>query len=389
MFSVKVEQLELMDALKKVKTTIGKGKDPNNIYDKYLYMEIFLNEKCKPELKLLTTNFNEVGEASCELISCSKEGDVCALVDFNIFYSLIETISSSTEIEIKTQLNKNNSEEVIVTYPGRKKAITVTALKSELFQLNNPNDKYTASIKMECGILKEAIDKAANVIVENETYPLFNCVHISIQNGQIVAKGMDSSAAKRMFLFAKRVTNSGNGEFFVECHKAKRLISTMDISKDIEININDNIVVFKQDEIKYVIRLSNGTFPTIERYMPNQYKIEAEFNKEELLGALKRIKIMSDNSKSIKSCIFSIDNMFTSIDLNTTIGSISETVTTILNGNSISMAFSIDSMINSLISIQDTDLKLCFYSNSCVVIMPKNHNGAIHRIMVTAMNMKK
>ena len=98
---------------------------------------------------------------------------------------------------------------------------------------------------------------------------------------------------------------------------------------------------------------------------------------------------MSDSGKGVKTCVFSINNVFTNIDLNTQVGSISEMITTSLLGQPIEMVFSIDALISTLYSINDSDIKMCFYSNSCTVLMPANTKGIIHRVLVQAMNTRK
>lgn len=386
MFSVKIEQLELMEALRKVKATVGKGKDSTNPFDKYLYMEVIEDINCKPVLKLTTTNLNEISEVECPVISTVATGEVCSLIEFNVFHNLIETIGSSVEIEIT---DDKVGKAISVTYSGRKKPIVLAAPDNSTFSLNQPNDQYTTTISMQCGDFKDCVDKASAVIVENESYPIYNCMHVNVLNGQVIIKAMDATMSKRMMLFSKMITHTGDGEFFMECNKVKKLLSSMDSTQNINININNNVIMLEQKGLKYYIRLVAGTFPTIEKFMPNQYKIEATINKEETLTALKRVKIMSESGKGIKTCVFSINNVFTNIDLNTNIGSISEIITTTLQGDPLEMGFSIDSMISSLHGINDTDIKMCFYAKQCTVLMPANAKGIIHRILVPAMNIRK
>ena len=386
MFGIKVEQLELIDALKKIKTTVGKGKDANNPFDKYVYMQVQENANCKPILKLTTTNLNEISEAECELISASSVGEVCSLLEFTVFHNLIETIDSSAEIEI---IDSEPGKSVTVNYAGRKKPITLAAPESSNFVYSNPNEQYDTVISLQCGDFKDCIDRASTVLVDNESYPIYNCVHISIKNGQVIVKAMDATMSKRMLLFSKMISHNGDGEFFIECNKAKKLIAGMDPAQNMKIGINDNIISLEQRDVKYFIRLVTGTFPAIEKFMPNQYKVEAVINKEEALTALKRVKIMSDSGKGVKTCVFSINNVFTNIDLNTQVGSISEIITTSLQGQPLEMGFSIDSIISTLYSINDSDIKMCFYANSCTVLMPANTKGIIHRVLVPAMNIRK
>ena len=386
MFGIKVEQLELMDALKKVKSTVGKGKDANNPFDKYVYMQVQEDAKCKPILKLTTTNLNEISEVECELISASSIGEVCSLLEFTVLYNLIATIDSSTEVEI---VDSEPGKSVTVNYAGRKKPITLAAPKSSNFVYSNPNDKYDTVISLQCGDFKDCIDRASTVIVDNEEYPIYNCVHINIKNGQVIVKAIDVTMSKRMLLFSKMISHKGDGEFFIECNKAKKLIAGMDPTQNRKIGVNNNTISLEQRDVKYFIRLVTGTFPALEQFMPNQYKVEAVINKEEALAALKRVKVMSDSGKGVKTCVFSINNVFTNIDLNTQVGSISEMITTSLKGQPLEMVFSIDSLISTLYSIDDSDVKMCFYANSCTVLMPANTKGIIHRVLVQAMNTRK
>lgn len=387
MFKITVEQSIFKDSLSKLIPTLGKGS--NGSFDNNLYMENYIDKATnKQMLRMMTTNQNEVGECSCELIKseCDNNNFICSLVNFNTFYNLICTIKSGTSIIIQ---NDSNGSDLLITYKGRNKPISLAGLNYNQFIYKPINDKYSLDITVSCADIKNCVDKASEIIVDND-YLVYSCIDFVLLKGQIIIKALDASSSKRMMIYSIHSNPSGKGNFLLRCESAKKIMAVLDENSNIRIAKNNNVVLIEQGNSKYYIRLVTGQFAKIESFMPNTYETEAIFDKEELLLALKRIKIVADGAKNILSCKFNIENAFSSIELNSTKGKILENVITVLSGNSKEMAFSISSMIKSINAIQENKIKFgfCKGKNNYVVVMPDTKKY-IHRILIPAMNIKK
>lgn len=378
MFKVVVEQLELMEGLKKIKNTVGKGKDVNNTTDKYVYAETCMDPvKNVPVLKLVTTNFTEISEVLIEVVSADI--GVAPLIEYDKISDMVSTIDDSIEITLHSP---DGEDKMFINYVGRKQAISFNCMPSSQFLFQGA-PVTTSEVVVPYSIFKEGLDAAAAIISDDDRYPIFNCVHVTIEDGQAEFKAIDSNL-KRMVIFSKPTTHTNEGTFFVECNKVRRMVSGFDSTKNVNILLSDNNIVLEQDSLKVTTRLLQGAFPEIKKFMPAQYAVEAVFNREEMLTSLKRAKIMVDSMAGAKSCIFYIDQAFLTMNLNSQIGMLHECIICTLTGEPLQIAFMIESMSQALSALNEQDVKMCFYNKSNCVLMPESPQGYSHKILVPA-----
>ena len=386
MFKIIVDQKELKGALGNVMPTLGKGN--KEVYDECVYIECF-DDNNQKKIKVITTNQFEIGECSCNIIKdeCTNGDDICSLVNFSVLYNLIESIPDGSHI---TMENKSNGEPLYINYNGRKKPIELATLDHTKFLFKPIDGKFIVDIKLPCSDLKECINVADNIIVENDNYPIYSCANISILNNQIIVKALDPVATKRMMIYSIRTKATDKGNFLLHCESAKKVLNIMNESQDVRIAKNNNTILLEQNNRKYYIRLLNGQFAKIQAFMPNKYDTEIEFDKKELQLALKRIKSVANKAKNVSSCKFTLSNAYSSIEFNNTKGNILEQVVTKLNGSDKEIAFLIDSICKTIDEIKCNNIKIGFVGNknNYAVIMPSSGN-AIHRILVPAVSIKK
>jgi DNA polymerase-3 subunit beta len=70
---------------------------------------------------------------------------------------------------------------------------------------------------------------------------------------------------------------------------------------EVKIVSGDNQVAFLTGNTKIYSRLLNGKFPDYLNFFPNSYSTKAEVNRSDLMGALRKINLISkENNYSIK-----------------------------------------------------------------------------------------
>ena len=386
MFKIIVNQTELKKALSNILPTLGKGA--KDVYDDCVYIECF-KENNVSKLKVITTNQSEIGECVCNIVKneSTNSDDICSLVKFSVLYNLVESIPDGLDIIIK---NDKNGEPVFINYKNRKKPIELASLDHTKFLFKPIEGQYKFDLTLPCKDLKECIDVASNVIVENDNYPIYTCANLTILDKQIVLRAMDPVNTKRMMIYSISTKASGKGNFLLHCESAKKILNTMNEAADVRIASNNNTILLEQDNTKYFVRLLNGQFAKIEGFMPNKYDTEIEFDKQELTLALKRIKSVADKAKNVSSCKFTLDNAFSSIEFNNTKGNILEQVVTTLNGSNKEIAFLIDSICKTVSEIKSNKIKFgfCNNKNNYAVLMLCG-GKYIHRVLVPAVRIKK
>lgn len=376
MFKVIVEQEKLIDGLRKIKSTIGKGKDDKNTTDKYVYMETYLDKVKKPMLKLISTNFTEISEVVIEAVNI-EEG-VAPLMEFVNLTDMINTITGITDIGLSIE----DDVKLKITYKGKKKTIiSLNGIPSEQFMFKS-SPVTTSEIKMPCGTFKEGIDAASCIVIDDENLPMYNCVNVTIEKGVIDFEAIDPKS-KRMIVYSSPTVHSGEGKFFVECNKIKRMIAGFD-AKEMSILLSDNNIVFQQDNLKVTTRLLQGAFPNIKTLMPSNYKSEVVFNRDEMLTALKRAGIMLESLVGGKSIILDMDQGFLNINLNSKIGILKEFVVCSLLGEPVKMSFMVKGLTQVLSAFSAPSLKMCFYNDSSCIVVPEIAADYTHKMLITA-----
>lgn len=371
MFQVQVKQSDLMIALKRLKLTVGKGKD--DAYNKCIYMQA---EKGATSnyLRVITSNGNEIGTVFCKIDDCDLA--VCSIVDFTLFSNIISTINADTILDIK-----DCGDKIEINYEGRKKPITIAASNSNLYKYNGERGEILFEVSLNAREFKELVEKANNIISQHEDAKVYNCIHFSFSNGLIIVKGMDAISTKRMFLYSKVTEAVGNGEFFLNAEKTKKMLSAFDNDKDIKLFIYNNIVTLKQSIVEFSLRRVFGEFAPIENFMPNDYKINSLFDGEELLSSLKRIKALGTEDTG-DTCTLSIGTNSSEIERKTSNGSILENLKTASDNEGMSVCLSIDALISTVESIGKKVIKISFNDNKYCVMQPGTNELYVHRILV-------
>lgn len=374
MFKTTIEQNDFFEALKKIKPTVGKGKDVNNVYNKHLYLELFETGGIK-KLKLVTTNMSETSVVIANVID--GEIGVCGVIpEFNTFFDMINTIDD-VEISIEDLGNCQLS----INYKTRKKPIIINGIDSSAFLLSDL-PKGNNIITIPGAVLKDGIDKTSLIIHESASNKnIADCVHIITDTNKIQFQARDM-LYKRIMVMEIPCTVSKQVDFFVECSKLKNIINSFDISKDITFNISNNNIVLEQDDINIYVTLRTGTFPNCDDYIPKQFRSIVSFNKNEMINSLKRISLMYDKESGIKTCELNIQPNFLDININSMRGEVYESVLCNLKGRSFSISFNVESLIKSLNTVNTDDVKLCFKDRSCGILKPVHPVGYNYRCLM-------
>ena len=78
-------------------------------------------------------------------------------------------------------------------------------------------------------------------------------------------------------------------------YELSKLLSEID--QDIEISVSSNKIIFFIDDIIFISKLIDGSFPDYKRVIPNDNKNILKINREKLLSAVDRVSTIA-NEKS-------------------------------------------------------------------------------------------
>ena len=163
-------------------------------------------------------------------------------------------------------------------------------------------------------------------------------------------------------------------------------ILSSDTEKEVHIYITEKHVVFEFDQTVVVSRLMEGKYYNIDSMLSSQYSTTVNMNRKELLDSIDRgmLLIKEDDKKPI---IIMVSESSMKCKINTTIGSMDETIDIQKSGENINIGFNPKFLIDALRAIEDEEVTLymvspkapCFIRSKegaeekyCYLILPVN-----------------
>ncbi|MDL2292951.1 DNA polymerase III subunit beta [Acholeplasma sp. OttesenSCG-928-E16] len=272
-------------------------------------------------------------------------------------------------IEIIRRVNANRVEIALV----EDKLIVIKADRSE-FKLHLVDiDDYPAidfldldePILMDSKMLKEIIKETNFATASSEKRPILTGVNFKYKDNGLYCVATDSYRLAQKNV--KLRTHSKSFDIVIPNKSLDELTKIIDnLNDDIELYINPNKVLFKFSNILFQTRLLEGTYPDTERIIPSEYPVIIPFNKEELLGAVERVSLLSPRESSHNLNIIKLQlKTDQTVEISSTSNEIGDAMEEVIptgdiSGNGLKIAFSAKYLIDSLKSFNSTEVYISF-----------------------------
>ena len=135
-------------------------------------------------------------------------------------------------------------------------------------------------------------------------------------------------------------------------------------------HIFNNKVLFKFDNTLFQTRVLTGTFPDVNRLIPDSFEVEIKVNASEFYNVIDRAALLtSEKDKNIVK--FECENNEVIVSSNSPeIGKVEEEIDVEKNNdNNIKIAFSSKYMMDALRTIESKDVILCFNTDIKPIII--------------------
>lgn len=255
---------------------------------------------------LLKVNFNNIVLTSNNLemaieyvisddITIESEGAFC--IPSKLFTSYISLVQDQ---DIKIEL-VNDDQIKVSTSSGKLK---IKGLDADEFPLI-PNIREEISLNLSSKIVKKAIDKTIFSSAEGNIRPTLAGLAVNIKANEVVFASTDSF---RLSEHKTTLVDAVSNDFsqIIPSKTAYQIKSILQDSDDVKIVSGDNQVAFFSWNTKIFSRLLNGKFPDYTSFFPTTFSTKAEVNRSDLMGALKKINLVSrENNYSIKMSLSS------------------------------------------------------------------------------------
>lgn len=285
-----------------------------------------------------------------------EEGSV--VLDSRLFGDIIKKLPD-TFIEIKSNQNS-----VCVTYENSKFEI-----KSD-----NSNDFPRVPIldsSKKCYIsqskLKNMIKQSVFAVSTDSSKPILTGELLEIQENKISLVAIDGyRLAVSSFLSNNTLENT---KTIIPGKSLNDINSLLSNSDDlVEIEFNENYVLFKFMGINVTTRVLEGDFIEYKKLLPKEYNTKIKVKTKDLISSLERASLLSQMQKSNLIKLEIRENLLT-ITSNNDKGNINEKINIEFEGEFLDIAFNSRYLIEGIKNIEGSEITLEFTTNvnPCVI----------------------
>lgn len=234
-------------------------------------------------------------------------------------------------------------------------------------------------------MLKSMIRQTVFAAASTELRPILTGIMWSLEEDQLRFVATDSHrlASRKFFV------ESSQDLFFDNIvTPAKSMIELSKILSEndtlVDIVVTDNQILFKTDRILFYSRLLNGTYPDVNRIIPQQSKTDIILNTKEFLHAIERASLLAKDGKNnvVKFSVFLSGEIEIS-SISPEVGKVTEELkATLVEGEELKISFNAKYMMDTLRVMDSDEVKIRFTgAMSPFIIHPTDHEQSLYLIL--------
>lgn len=237
------------------------------------------------------------------------------------------------------------------------------------------------NIHIDGELLKEMIRQTVYAVSDNMQKPTYTGSLFRFNNKEITIVAIDGY---RMSVRKEDIAEDYDTEFIVPKKTQQELLKL--IESEVNISIGLRYISFDLGDYKVISRLIEGVFLNYKQIIPKEFKTVAKVKTQDIINAVDRMSLLcGDKIQSpVKATV--TDNIEFSCE--STIGKATETVSPVIEGESVTVGFNNRYMIEALKNIDSDEVEMKLSGEiSPIVITPLNSKSSIS--LVVPMRLKK
>ena len=309
-------------------------------------LECILIDATQGQIKL-TANDMEIG------IETVIEGEVVEkgiiALDAKIFSDIVRKLPDS-DITIETDSSFKT------TITCEKAKFNIIGKSGEDFSYL-PEIERNDSIVVSQFTLKEVVRQTIFSIADNDNNKLMTGELFEVHNNELKIVSLDGH---RISIRKIKLKNSYGNKKVVVPGKTLSEVSKIlsgDTDKDVNIFFTDKHVLFEFDQTIVVSRLIEGEYFRIEQMLSSDYETKVRVNKRELLDCIDRATLLIKEGDK-KPIIINITDDNMELKINSTVGSMDESMDIQKSGKDLMIGFNPKFMIDALRVIDDEEIDM-------------------------------
>ena len=266
----------------------------HGIVDKKNTLPILSNILIEAENNNLKLSSTDMDISIIEKIDCNILENGSTTINSQIFYDVVRKLDDSCEVEVISNNGK------ILTLRANDSRFSLACLPKEDFPIiDHQNDGI--KIKINSSILFKLIDKTRFAISNEETRYFLNGLYFNIfeENNKtsLTLVGTDGHRLAKFSHHLEQKIDQTMGVIIPKktINELSKLLSDLDIY--IEIIISSSKIIFFINDLVFISKLIDGTFPDYKRVIPSDNTNSLEVNRNNLLSAVDRVSTIA-NEKS-------------------------------------------------------------------------------------------
>lgn len=230
---------------------------------------------------------------------------------------------------------------------------------------------------------KDLINKTSFAVSTQETRPILTGINFKLSEDNLECVSTDSyRLAKKMISLDKKIKEEINvvvpGRNLIELTK---ILSETD--DNVEMHIFSNKILFKFDNTLFQSRVLSGTFPDVNRLIPEKFELEIKVNANDFYNVIDRASLLtSEKDKNIIK-FECIENDVIVSSNSPEIGRVEEKISVEKNNkNDIKIAFSSKFMMDAIRTIESKNVILKFNNEvQPIIIMDEKDETLLQLIL--------
>ena len=229
------------------------------------------------------------------------------------------------------------------------------------------------AIAIPLGELRSAIGATLFAVSEDETKPILTGIHWSGPNGTLELVSTDGH---RLALAATGLEFDGTSTI-----PSRALREVLKLEGDeIEVILGGSLASFRAGGCRITTRVLEGHYPNYQQLFPREFPSEVSAGRKALLEALERVAVIADARNStvvLAIAASSIEVVAEAQD----VGSGSESVAAVCDGEPMAIAFNVKYLIESLKNLVGDAIVLRYSTETRPVVLEPVCGGVRHLVM--------
>ncbi|TDT50499.1 DNA polymerase III subunit beta [Fonticella tunisiensis] len=231
-----------------------------------------------------------------------------------------------------------------VTVKMENNSVYITCQKSEFAMLGNNPDEFpqlpaineNSMYEISQDILRNMIRQTIFAIAQDETRPILTGVLFEVRDGKLSFVALDGY---RLALKTCDIDSRNNISAVIPGKTLNEISKILQPTQDmVKITFTPNHILFNLGNTKIISRLLDGEFINYRQIIPDEYRLRAKVNVNELMSSIERASLLAREGRTnlIK---FDIKNDGMVITSNSQMGTVYEEVSIELEGEGLRIAF--------------------------------------------------